>query len=595
MPFFQPHKYSTTTPVALPDRQWPSRQIQQAPIWLSTDLRDGNQSLFEPMSVSTKRRLFDELVRVGLKEIEVGFPAASQTDFDFVRSLIEQQAVPSNVTLMVMCQMREDLIRRTVEAVHGAPRVIVHLYNATAPVWRDTVFQLSVSGVMGLIEQHVGLLKTLTDACPGTQWVLQYSPETFNATELPVALQACHTAMAAWQVSAQRPVIINLPTTVENATPNVFADQIEWMDRHLQPREHIILSVHTHNDRGTGVAAAELAQLAGAQRVEGCLFGNGERSGNVDLVTVALNLHTQGIDCGLDFSQIDRTAGIISDCTGLPIHPRHPYVGELVHTAFSGSHQDAIRKGFAAQQPDQPWQVPYLPIDPADLGRSYQDVIRVNSQSGKGGMAFLLEQQLGVRLPRRLQLEFSKIVQAELDLSGQEIRAEALWTLFQQHYVNQGGYEQHTSQQHTQSASSNQSHFTDSTKNSPSSRSPSNQSPMSGSSESTVEVQLQIHGVEKHGTGNGILSAVAAALGGVGQIVHFEETSLGHGTDGLAFALIEWQDKAGKRHFGAGLATDSTTAAIQALVGASRAVQDRTDHSSRLHERVDTHRAEAIC
>lgn len=532
--FFQPDKYRPTAPIDLPDRQWPSRTLTAAPRWLSTDLRDGNQALFEPMSVGTKQRLFDELVRVGLREIEVGFPAASQTDFEFVRSLIEQEAVPESVTLMVMCQMREDLIARTVEAVRGAGRVIVHLYNATAPVWRQTVFGLEVAGVMALIAHHVGFLKGLTDAQPDTEWVLQYSPETFNATELPVALQACQTALAAWGVSAARPVIINLPTTVENATPNVFADQVEWMHRHLQPRAHITLSVHTHNDRGTGIAAAELAQLAGAERVEGCLFGNGERSGNVDLVTLALNLHTQGMDCGLDFSRIDRTAQVVSQCTGLPIHPRHPYVGELVHTAFSGSHQDAIRKGFAAQQPGQPWQVPYLPIDPADIGRSYQDVIRVNSQSGKGGMAFLLEQHCGLRLPRRLLLAFARIVQQHLDDSGQEISAAGLWALFGQHYVNQGGYAGHQSQQHA----------------------------------GGVQVRVRVAGRTRTGQGNGILSAVADALGVAGQVVYFEEKNLGTGTQAQAFALIEWQDGDGRSHFGAGLATDSTTAAVQALVGA---------------------------
>ena len=331
-------KYQPIAPVALADRQWPSRSITHAPVWLSTDLRDGNQALFEPMNGERKMRLFLELVRIGFKEIEVGFPAASQTDFDFVRRLIDENLVPADVTIMVMTQSREDLIARTVEAVKGAPKAIVHLYNATAPAWRRIVFGMNVSQVIALIAHHVGYLKQLTDAQPGTQWTLQYSPETFSATELDVSLKACQTAIAAWNAGPGRPIIINLPTTVENATPNVFADQIEWMDRRLSPREHVVLSVHPHNDRGTGVAAAELALMAGAQRVEGCLFGNGERCGNVDIVTLALNMYTQGVHPGLDFSDMTAVARIAEECTALPVHPRHPYAGDLVFTAFSGSH-----------------------------------------------------------------------------------------------------------------------------------------------------------------------------------------------------------------------------------------------------------------
>ncbi len=533
--FFKPHKYTATAPIELPQRQWPSRTITHAPIWLSTDLRDGNQALFEPMRIETKQRLFDELVRVGLREIEVGFPAASQIDFDFTRQLIEKNRVPCNVTVMVMCQMRKDLIERTVQAVTGAPRVIIHLYNATAPVWRDTVFNMTTDAVLNLIAEQVTYLKQLTDQQPQTQWILQYSPETFSSTELPFALAACQAALQAWEVSAQRPVIINLPTTVENATPNIFADQIEWMNTHLTPREHLILSVHTHNDRGTGVAAAELAQLAGAQRVEGCLFGNGERSGNVDLVTLALNLHTQGIDCGLDFGQIDKTAQCVTQCTGLPIHPRHPYVGDMVHTAFSGSHQDAIRKGFAkraAQPTIGLWQVPYLPIDPADIGRTYQDIIRVNSQSGKGGIAFLLEQQYGITLPRKWLLEFSKIIQQHVDTTACEVSAAEVWQYFQATYVNQGPEVTYTVATDAQG----------------------------------VQVQMVLANQKLMGIGQGLLAAVAQAVGGV-KILSFSEQSLGTDTDAQALAFIEIEHEQ-KSVFAAGLAQDTTYAAIGALLGA---------------------------
>ncbi|WP_374587419.1 2-isopropylmalate synthase [Ideonella dechloratans] len=437
-------KYRPFPAIDLPQRQWPARhigQLAQAPVWLSTDLRDGNQALFEPMNVERKLMFFARLVACGFREIEVGFPAASQTDFDTVRRLIEEDRVPEGVTLMVMTQLREDLIERTVAALRGARRAIVHLYNATAPLWRERVFGLSVPEVMGLVDHHVRHLRRLTDAVPDTEWVLQYSPETFCMTELPVSLQACRTALDAWDAGPGRPVIINLPTTVEVATPNVFADQIEWMDRHLPRRAHVVLSVHPHNDRGTGVACAELALLAGAQRVEGCLFGNGERSGNVDLVTLALNLYTQGVHPGLDLSDLPALVQVAEQCTALPVHPRHPYAGDLVFTAFSGSHQDAIKKGLAAQRPGAPWAVPYLPIDPADIGRSYEGIIRVNSQSGKGGIAYLLERDHGLVMPRRMQVEFSAVVQRHADASEAEVTSAALWQLFSRHYLSPQGAE----------------------------------------------------------------------------------------------------------------------------------------------------------
>ncbi|WP_288143778.1 2-isopropylmalate synthase, partial [Accumulibacter sp.] len=400
-------KYSPFPAVKLTDRQWPGRTLSTAPIWMSTDLRDGNQALFEPMNTERKMRLFRTLCKIGFKEIEVAFPSASQTDFDFVRELIEGGHVPDDVSIEVLTQAREHLIRRSIESLKGARRAIVHVYNATSKPFREHVFALSKTEVVNMAVAAVHLIRELTDAQPETEWVLEYSPETFTATELDFALEICDAVTAAWRATPEDKVILNLPTTVEVTTPNVYADQIEWMHRHLARRDSIILSVHPHNDRGTAVAAAELAMMAGAERVEGCLFGNGERTGNVDLVTLALNLYTQGVPPGLDFSDINAVARTVEHCNRLPIHPRHPYVGDLVFTAFSGSHQDAIRKGFAVQQPDAAWSIPYLPIDPADVGRSYDSVIRVNSQSGKGGIAYLLEAEYGIVLPRRLQVEFS--------------------------------------------------------------------------------------------------------------------------------------------------------------------------------------------
>lgn len=432
-------KYRAFPTVSLTNRQWPNRTITQAPIWMSTDLRDGNQSLIEPMSIERKLRFFDMLVKIGFKQIEVAFPSASQTDFDFVRRLIEEDRIPDDVTIEVLTQSREDLIERTFESLRGAKRAIVHLYNAIAPSFRRIVFAASRDEVRELALAGTRQIKALAARHPQTDWTFQYSPETFSMTELAFSREVCDAVIEIWQPTRERKMIINLPATVECATPNVYADQIEWMHRHLSRRDSIVLSVHPHNDRGTAVAAAELAVMAGADRIEGCLFGNGERTGNVDVVTLALNLYTQGVDPGLDFSDIDAVRHCVEECNQLPVHPRHPYVGDLVHTAFSGSHQDAIKKGFAAQRPDTFWEVPYLPIDPADLGRSYDAVIRVNSQSGKGGMAYLLEHSYGLALPRRMQIEFSRAVQALSDTSGQEITAAALHTLFEREYLAQEG------------------------------------------------------------------------------------------------------------------------------------------------------------
>lgn len=539
-------KYRAFSVVDLPDRQWPSRILTQAPIWLSTDLRDGNQALFEPMNRERKLRLFQELVRIGFKEIEVGFPSASQTDYEIVRHLIDTHLIPDDVTPMVITQLRDDLITTTVQSVAGARRVIVHLYNAIAPAFREIVFGMDVPQVIAMVEHHIHLLKRLTEAHPETEWVLEYSPETFCMAELDVSLQVCNAAIEAWDAGPLRPMIINLPTTVEVSTPNVFADQIEWMDRHLARREHIVLSVHPHNDRGTGVACAEQALLAGAQRVEGCLFGNGERSGNLDVVTLALNIYTQGISPSLDFSDISGVARIAEECTALPIHPRHPYVGDLVFTAFSGSHQDAIAKGFAAQKPDALWRVPYLPVDPKDLGRTYDSIVRVNSQSGKGGIAYLLQRDHGIVMPRRMQIEFSSIVQATADASETELSSQQIWALFQASYL-----------QPNQKAASRQ--YT-------------GHRLFEDAQGQGIELQW-IDGLgQSHtsiGTGNGPIAATVAALNLPIRIDSYEERSLGSGAAACAVAIVEVSCPGvpGSK-FGAGKDANIVKASVLALLNA---------------------------
>jgi 2-isopropylmalate synthase len=451
------HRYRAFPAVDLPDRQWPSATITRAPRWLSTDLRDGNQALIDPMNTARKRAMFDLLVRLGYKEIEVGFPAASQTDFDFVRELIDTHRVPDNVTISVLTQAREELIERTVQSLVGAHRATVHLYNAAAPVFREVVFgfpgdgreqctAIAVDGTRAVLkyaEQY--LLSGATIGSGPTEFGYEYSPEIFMDTELDYALEICTAVMDVWQPEAGREIVLNLPCTVERSTPNVYADQIEWMSRNLPHREHIALSVHTHNDRGTAVADAELAMLAGADRIEGCLFGNGERSGNVDLVTLGLNLYSQGIDPQIDFSDIDEIRRTAEYCNRIGVHERHPYAGDLVYTSFSGSHQDAIKKGFdaleraaaAAGRPvaEMPWAVPYLPIDPKDVGRSYEAVIRVNSQSGKGGVAYIMKTEHSLDLPRRLQIEFSQVIQRLADGEGGEVDAETMWSIFESEYL----------------------------------------------------------------------------------------------------------------------------------------------------------------
>jgi 2-isopropylmalate synthase len=537
-------KYRRIQPVDLPNRQWPSRTLDKVPVWCSTDLRDGNQALFEPMSRETKKRLFKTLCAVGIKEIEIGFPSASETDFLTARDLIEQNLIPDDVTIMVLTQAREELIRRTVESLKGARRAMVHVYNATAPVWRKVVFNLTVPEVMDLVKKQVGLVKELTDAMPETEWRLEYSPETFSMTELPVALEACNTAIRTWNAGPGRPIVINLPTTVENATPNVYADQIEWMSTHLERREHVVLSLHTHNDRGTGVAAAELGLLAGADRVEGCLFGNGERSGNLDLVNLALNFYSQGIHPGLDFSDINAIAREVEQATRLPIHPRHPYVGDLVFTSFSGSHQDAIKKGFAAQAPGGAWEVPYIPVDPADLGRTYDSIVRVNSQSGKGGIAYLLERDYGVVMPRRMQVEFSNIVQRAMDSAETEMTSQQLWLLFEQTYLTidfDVAYHAH----HL---------FEDGDKQG-------------------IELEMTVAGERRkmRGVGSGPIAATVNALALPIRIDNYEERALRAGADASALAIVEAaRDGIAGIRYGAGRHANIATASVLAVLSAAR-------------------------
>jgi 2-isopropylmalate synthase len=544
----QPHrKYRPFAPIALEDRTWPGRTLTHAPVWLSTDLRDGNQALFEPMNIERKLQLFRTLCTIGFREIEVAFPSASQIEFDFVRLLIEGGHIPADVTIAVLTQAREHLIARTLESVEGAARVIVHVYNATSKRFRDTVFASTAEQVIDMAVRSVGQVRALTDARPATRWQLEYSPETFSATELPFARQICDAVTAAWGATAQRQVIINLPATVEVATPNIYADQIEWMHRHLQRRDAVVLSVHPHNDRGCAVAAAELAQMAGAERVEGCLFGNGERTGNVDLVTLALNLYSQGVDPGLDFSDINQVARTVEHCIQLPIHPRHPYAGDLVFTAFAGSHQDAIRKGMAAQRPDALWEVPYLPIDPKDVGRSYDALVRINSQSGKGGIAFLLEQEHGLVLPRRLQVEFSGVVQRRADEVGSEISSEQLWRLFAAEYLQRQvplRLLEHRLVEHEGAAAA-------------------------AEVEMRGLLQLGERRVAIRGTGNGPLAAFVHALGLPLRIHSYEERAVSEGAEAQASAFVELSmgDSPASR-FGVGLHASIVTASLQAVCSA---------------------------
>lgn len=433
---FDHRKYPAFKPVGLTDRTWPDQVISNAPRWCSVDLRDGNQALIEPMSVNQKKQMFDLLVEVGFKEIEVGFPSASQPDFDFVRYLIEEKRIPDDVTVQVLTQARPELIARTYEALKGVRRAIVHVYNSTSVVQREKVFKTDKAGIVDIAVKGAKEVKKHAEMAPETEWVFQYSPESFTGTEVDFAAEVCSAVVNVWQPTREKPCIINLPATVEMATPNVFADQIELFCRQVENREAIIISLHTHNDRGCGVAAAELGLMAGADRIEGTLLGNGERTGNMDIITMAMNLYSQGVDPRLDFSDMDKICTVSKACTQIEVHPRHPYAGDLVFTAFSGSHQDAIKKCLDLYQEGSLWEIAYLPIDPRDLGRTYQDVIRVNSQSGKGGVAYVLQSKFGFELPRWLQIEFSRVVQKEAETSGQEISPDRIWSLFQETYLS---------------------------------------------------------------------------------------------------------------------------------------------------------------
>lgn len=542
-------KYRSFRPIVLADRRWPNQVIETAPTWCSVDLRDGNQALIEPMDAARKRRMFDMLVKVGFKEIEVGFPAASQTDFDFVREIIEQGSIPDDVTVQVLTQARPELIARTYESLRGARRAIVHVYNSTSVAQRRLVFRSDRAGIIDIAVRGATAVREHAERDRGTEWIFQYSPESFTATELDFAVEICDAVNAVWEPTPSRKSILNLPATVEMATPNIYADQIECFLRNVANRQALVLSVHPHNDRGTGVAAAELAVMAGAERVEGTLFGNGERTGNVDIVTLALNLYTQGVDPGMDFSNINEAARCAEACTQLPIHPRHPYVGDLVFTAFSGSHQDAIKKGLAARDDADIWEVPYLPVDPSDLGRSYDSIIRVNSQSGKGGVAYLLERDYQLVMPRRLQIEFSQVVQAAADISGKELTSQELWDLFSKEYL--AANTPFVYRSHQLAASTD------------------------GIDSERLSLQMEREGRLEtwYGQGSGPIDAMVKAIGLPFDVLSYEEHSRGEGSGAKAVAYIEITTRSRRTLFGAGMHSNIITASLLALLSAvNRAV-----------------------
>ncbi len=542
-------KYRPFPQVDLPDRQWPTRTITKPPRWLSTDLRDGNQALIDPMDTEKKTRFFDMLLRIGLKEIEVGFPSAGATEFDFISGLVQSSRIPDDVLIQVLTQARRDLIERSFESLRGAPRAIVHVYNAVSPAWRRVVFNMDRPQIKEIAVTAAKIIRDEAAKQPDTDWHFEYSPETFSTAELDFSLECCEAVMDILQPTAEKPLILNLPATVEAATPNIYADQIEWFGRHVRNRDTVCISLHPHNDRGTGVAAAELGLMAGADRVEGCMFGNGERTGNCDLVTVALNMYTQGVAPGLDFSNLEEIVQTATYCNQLPVHPRHPYAGDLVFTAFSGSHQDAIKKGFAAQEArnDELWNVPYLPIDPADLGCSYEAVIRVNSQSGKGGVAWVLQQDKGLKLPKRMQGDFSRIIQDLADTTSRELHAADIWTAFENHYCL-GGEQPLTLIDYQET----------------------------GPAGNRVFVGKVAQGGEARsvsGRGNGLLSSVLAALRdelGIGlEVVDYSEHAIGEGTDVNAAAYVECKTDDGRTIFGVGLDSDVATASVQAILSAA--------------------------
>ncbi len=542
-------KYRPFPQVDLPDRQWPSKTIVKPPRWLSTDLRDGNQALIDPMDAEKKTRFFDLLCKVGLKEIEVGFPSAGATEFDFISGLVKTGRIPDDVSIQVLTQSRRDLIETSFASLVGAKTAIVHLYNAVSPAWRKIVFGMDRAQVKQIAIDGAKVLRDEAAKQPNVRWQFEYSPETFSTAELDFSLEVCEAVMDVLMPTPENPIIFNLPATVECATPNIYADQIEWFGRNIRNRDAVAISLHTHNDRGTGVAAAELGMMAGADRVEGCLLGNGERTGNCDLVTVALNMYTQGVDPKLDLSDIDGVVNTVNYCTNIPVHPRTPYAGDLVFTAFSGSHQDAIKKGFAAQEAknDTLWEVPYLPIDPADLGRSYEAVIRVNSQSGKGGVAWVVEQDKGLKLPKRLQADFSRHVQAYADETSRELNAADIWALFERTYMPQAD-DRVELRDYEESGASGQRVFIG---------------------------RVAIDGEERSisGRGNGLISGVIAAIaestGPTLDVVDYNEHAIGHGADAQAAAYVECRTAEGRTVFGVGMDTDIATASVRAVLSAA--------------------------
>ena len=556
MPF---SRYRAFPPIDLPDRTWPANRITRAPRWLSTDLRDGNQALIDPMTPARKHKMFDLLVAMGYKEIEIGFPSASQTDFDFVRQLVERERIPDDVTVSVLTQAREDLIERTAESVAGARTATIHMYNATAPLFRRVVFKVDRAECIALAARGTELvMKYAEQYLGGVEFGYQYSPEIFTGTELEFSVEVCNAVMDVWQPGPGREIILNLPATVEMATPNVYADQIEWFSRHVRSREHVAISLHPHNDRGTATAATELALMAGADRVEGCLFGHGERTGNVDLVTLGMNLFSQGIDPKIDFSTIDEIRRTVEYCTNLPVHPRHPYAGDLVYTAFSGSHQDAIKKGLEDLEQrataqgisvrEIAWEAPYLPIDPYDVGRTYEAVIRVNSQSGKGGVAYIMKSEHNLDLPRRLQIEFSRVVQSHTDTDGGEVSPADLWEIFQLAYLRADGPLRLVS---VDSSSMSGGHDT-----------------LTAQVVSRGEIQTIT------GEGNGPVSAYVDAISGLGhhvRVLDYAEHALSAGGDALAAAYVECEVGDGENAvvvWGVGTDANIVVASLQAVTSA---------------------------
>ena len=546
-------KYRPFPQVDLPDRQWPAQTITKAPRWLSTDMRDGNQALIDPMDTEKKTRFFNLLVKLGLKEIEVGFPSAGATEFDFISGLVQSGDIPDDVFIQVLTQARRDLIERTFESLKGARQAIVHVYNAVSPAWRRIVFNMERPQIKQIAIDAAKIIRDEAAKQPNTDWHFQYSPETFSTAELDFSLECCEAVMDILQPTREKPIILNLPATVEAATPNIYADQIEWFCRHISDRDKVVISLHPHNDRGTGVAAAELGLMAGGDRVEGCLFGNGERTGNCDIVTVGLNMYTQGVHPGLDFSNMEEIVQTVTYCNQLPVHPRHPYAGDLVFTAFSGSHQDAIKKGFAAQEQrnDQLWDVPYLPIDPADIGCSYEAVIRVNSQSGKGGVAWVLQQDKGLKLPKRMQADFSRVVQDLADQTSRELVASDIWMAFEGHYCL--GTDQPFKLIDYQET----------------------QSPHASGSNRLFVGKIVMNGEERSvsGRGNGLISSVLDALRencGIDlEVEDYSEHAIGHGSDVQAAAYVECKTADGKKIFGVGMDADVATASVQAILSAA--------------------------